>query len=44
MVIRATLFGTYVTKILRARLVDEFPFGYNQPIIIFSGQRSLEAL
>ena len=44
MVFRATLFGSLVTKVLRARLVDEFSFGYNEPVIIYSGQRSLEAL
>lgn len=33
-----------VTKALGSRLVHEFPFGYNQPAIINSGQKLLEAL
>jgi hypothetical protein len=41
---RATLFGTPVTKMWRARLVDEYCFGYNQSAIIILGQRPLEAL
>jgi len=51
---RAMLFGVLlsfyninhqtVTKASGFRLVDEFPFGYNQPAIINVGPKLLEAL
>lgn len=51
---RAVLFGVslrfyytndeIVTKASGVRLVDEFPFSYNQPAIIYLGQKLLEAL
>ena len=47
MVFRATFYGNLilnVTKIMRARLVDEFYFSYNQPAIIILGQKLSEAL
>lgn len=47
MVFREPLFRPaplYVTKRIRDRLVDEFPFGYNQPAIIILGQKFSEAL